>query len=101
MIDNLIDHIQKAREEAYIREIQANTIIIDSDLAYMNHFYMYRPNGYSEVSASILGLKIEYADLKPLAVNFILLEKKEAKPKELEDYTREELLQELLRREEE
>lgn len=101
MIDNLIDHIRKAMEESFIKGIQANTIVIDREIAYMNHFYINTGIGYGEVSASIFGLKIEYADLKPLAANFILFEKKEEKPKELQDYTNEELLEELLRREQE
>lgn len=101
MIDNIIDHIQIAIEEAYKREIKVNTIIIDREIAYMNHFYINTGIGYGEVPDAIFGLRVVYANLKPYDANFVLLERKESEQKELQDYTNEELLQELLRREQE
>lgn len=102
IIEDIIDHINKAKLEAIKRNIKINQIIIDKDLAMTNHIYFKNVDGnISEANPMILGLSIKYQEnLKQDGYNFIIdyNENLDKKPKTLADYTEEELLQELLRR---
>ncbi|MCR4661661.1 MAG: hypothetical protein K5765_06670 [Clostridia bacterium] len=68
-INNIIDHIRKAHEEALKKGIETNAIIIDRDIAYCNNLYI----DNCVINPMILGLKISYsATPLPLNSNFIL-----------------------------
>lgn len=66
---NILEHIMKAREEAMRRQIEANTIVIDKDIAYQNELYF--ENGI--IRPAIFGLKIMYAEHLPNNANFSIL----------------------------
>jgi len=73
MVKDLFEHIMKAREEAINRGIEANTIILNTDLAICNGFSAVFDNRIDEFPPMIFGLKIKYTN-KPLPNNaaFIL-----------------------------
>lgn len=100
----LITHIQKAQRLTLKKNIKANEIIIDEDLAIINKFaYISIDGSIHQSNTMICGLKVAYEkDLaKDFGYNFILTETTEPQePKTLQDYTDEELLKELLRRKE-
>lgn len=104
IIEDIYDHIYKAYNEAIIRNIKANQVIIDRDLAITNHIYFKNIDGnISESNPMILGLSIKYqANLKQDGYNFIIgyNPRLDEKPKTLADYTTTELLEELQRRNE-
>lgn len=102
--ESLITHIQKAQKLTLKKNIKANEVIIDQDLAIINKFaYIGGDGSIHQSNAMICGLKVAYEkDLaKDFGYNFILAETPEPQePKTLQDYTDEELLKELLRRKE-
>lgn len=102
--ESLITHIQKAQKLTLKKNIKANEVIIDGDLAIINKFaYIGVDGSIHQSNAMICGLKVAYEkDLaKDFGYNFILAETPEPQePKTLQDYTDEELLKELLRRKE-
>lgn len=102
--ESLITHIQKAQKLTLKKNIKANEVIIDGDLAIINKFaYIGGDGSIHQSNAMICGLKVAYEkDLaKDFGYNFILAETPEPQePKTLQDYTDEELLKELLRRKE-
>ena len=102
--ESLITHIQKAQTLTLKKNIKANEVIIDEDLAIINKFaYIGVDGSIHQSNAMICGLKVDYEkDLaKDFGYNFILAENPEPQePKTLQDYTDEELLKELLRRKE-
>ena len=79
-MDNLIDHIQKAQEQALIHNIKINSILIDKGIAISNGFYDYGSGIISKISPMVLGLNVVYINnLKDKGVNFALcyIERKE------------------------
>lgn len=102
--ESLITHIQKAQRLTLKKNIKANEVIIDEDLAIINKFGCIGIDGSMHQSKPMIcGLKVAYEkDLaKDFGYNFILTETTEPQePKTLQDYTDEELLEELLRRKE-
>lgn len=105
IIKDIYDHICRAKTEAIIRNIKANQIIIDKDLAITNNLYIQGiDETLTEINPMILGLAIVYqANLAKDGYNFIIGYNPilDEKPKTLADYTTRELLEELQRRNEE
>lgn len=105
IIEDIYDHIYKAYNEAIIRNIKANQIIIDRDLAITNHIYFNNVDGsICDCKPMMLGLAIVYQEnLAKDGYNFIIgyNPRVDEKPKTLADYTIAELLEELQRRNEE
>lgn len=79
-MDNLIDHIRKAQEQALIHNIKVNSILIDKGIAISNGFYDYGSGIISKIPPMVLGLNVVYINnLKDKGVNFALcyIERKE------------------------
>lgn len=102
--NNIMEHIENARIKALENAINANKILIDKDVAMVNGIYVpideYR---IEKTRPMILGMQVEYEEKlnEFFGVNFFLYEKKEEpinQEKRLEDYTNEELMEELGRR---
>lgn len=104
IIKDIIDHINKAKLEAIIRNIKANQIIIDRGLAITNHIYFTNVDGsMCDCEPMMLGLAVVYQEnLAKDGYNFIIgyNPRLDKKPKTLSDYTTTELLEELQRRNE-
>ena len=105
IIKDIYEHIRKAETEAVIRNIKANQIIIDKDLAITNNLYIQGiDENLKEINPMVLGLTIVYQEnLAKDGYNFIMSynPRLEQKIKTLADYTTRELLEELQRRNEE
>lgn len=105
IIEDIYDHIYKAYNESIKRNIKANQIIIDRDLAITNHIYFKNiDGGMCDYNPMIFGLAIDYdKNLRKDGYNFVIgyNSRLDKKPKTLEDYTTAELLEELQRRNEE
>lgn len=105
IIENILDHIQKAKLEALERNIKVNQILIDEDLAITNHICFKNVDGsICEYEPMIFGLAVEYdKSVRENGYNFIMgyNPRLDEKPKTLADYTTKELLEELQRRNEE
>lgn len=107
IIKDIYDHIRKAETEALKRKIKINQIIIDKDLAITNNLYIQGIDEQSKkINPMILGLAIDYQEnlRKDDGYNFIIgyNERIDTKNKDiriLANFTKEELLQELLMRE--
>lgn len=69
---DIIDHILKARHEVEMRDIKANMIIVDQDLAISQHFY----STYNEYPPMVFGLEVQYVKnlTKDLGANFVISE---------------------------
>lgn len=79
-MDNLIDHIQKAQEQALIHNIKVNSILIDKGIAISNGFYDYDAWIIRKIPPMVLGLNVVYINnLKDKGINFALcyIERKE------------------------
>ena len=70
MVENIIEHIRKAQLEAHKRNIKANTIIIDTELAMINNLLC--PN-YPNM---IMGLEVKYEHnlTENYGINFAITE---------------------------
>ena len=70
MIDNIMEHIHKARIEAQKRHIKVNTIIIDEELARTEHLLI---DNYI-IQPMIMGLEVKYLKhlTKDYGFNFVL-----------------------------
>ena len=70
MIDNIMEHIHKARIEAQKRHIKVNTIIIDEELARTEHLLI---DNYI-MPPMIMGLEVKYLEhlTKDYGFNFVL-----------------------------
>lgn len=103
-MNDLMKHIQKAKEYALRDGIKANTIIIDEDIAKVNGFQiMLFPNTITNVPNMILGLDVYYEkDLREkigTPTNFVVAEMKKVELKTpLSEYSTDELLEEIKRR---
>lgn len=101
---NILEHIEKVREQTIKKCIRANTIIIDKDVAMVNKLWIpISPNSIVETPRMLMGLKVEYeenlSDKLGVDCNFIMAEKKIATPKTpLSEYSTEELLDEIRKR---
>ena len=87
MMNNILEHINKAKEEFLKNGFEANTIIINEELARTEHLLI--PVGDDTVFSfppTILGLKVEYAKKLPLDANFIVTKTNKPKEDELEYY---------------
>ena len=62
MIDNIYDHIIEAKIEAEKRMIEANTIIINKNLAFSDKGCIQFLNNITEYPPMIFGLKVVYAN---------------------------------------
>ena len=105
IIEDVLDHIYKAKMEAIKRNIEVNQVNIDEDLAMTNHLYFPNVDGsISETNPMIFGLAINYVkNLRKDGYNFVVgyNPRLDEKQKTLADYTTKELLEELQRRNEE
>ena len=102
-MDDLMEHIYKAREYAIRDGIREAMIIIDTGIAKVNGFLIQERTGFLTIPPMIMGMSVKYDNkLKDLTgANFIITEDKlpENLPhKELCDYSNEELMEELNRR---
>ena len=100
---DIYEHIRNAREWAIEKNIMDAMIIIDRDIAYTNQLYIQEGNGFLSVPPMIMGMEIKYDPClsERLGVNFIITENKHNEVKErtsLEEYSTEELLDEIKRR---
>ncbi len=85
MMDNLIDHIREAQEQALIHNIKVNSILIDKGIAISNGFYdVTNLDGLHtdvrKIPPMVLGLNVVYVNnLKDKGANFALcyIERKE------------------------
>lgn len=74
-MNNIYEHIRKAKIQAEKEYIKANTIIIDKDIAIANNLW-YESNPIPPI---IFGMKVEYSKALPNDINFAILEKHEQK----------------------
>ena len=103
---DILEHIEKVKEQMLRDNIKANTIIIDSDVAKVNGFqYLSAPQTITDVPVMFMGLDVGYEkDLSEkigIPVNFVMAEKKIEKPETktpLSEYSTEELLDEIRKR---
>ena len=101
---NILEHIEKVKEQMFRDNIKANTIIIDSDVARVNGFqYLSAPQTITDVPPMYMGLQVLYEkDLSEnvgIPVNFVMAERKIHKQKTpLSEYSIEELLDEIRKR---
>lgn len=67
--------VQAAREEAFNRGIEANTIIINKNLAFVKEFFLKDPyfRSVSKLPPMIMGLEVQFADM-PEKRSFLLFE---------------------------
>ena len=108
-INDLYEHIAKAKEIAIRDGIKANMIIISPSVAKVNGFPMAVSHTYGmkefkkeivEVPPMIMGLEVQYDEIvRDYGAYFIIAEKpKNREKKSLEDYSTDELLEEIRRR---
>ena len=102
---DIIEHINKVREQAIKQYIRANTIIIDKDVAMVNKLWFTLPpdNSIVETPIMLFGLKVEYeenlSDKLGVDCNFVITNRNTIKPKTpLSDYSTDELIDEIKRR---
>lgn len=102
LVDNIVSHIEKAREEAIRKLIIANTIIIDEEIAMVNGIYFPYEiggvKGYSQIKPMICGLNVIYKRnmAKEFGFNFAIFKQEEQKHKtSLSEYSTKELLDEI------
>lgn len=72
MMNNILEHINKAKEECLKNGFEANTIIINEELARTEHLLISVGDTVFSFPPTILGLKIQYAEKLPLDANFIV-----------------------------
>ena len=108
-VHDLFDHIQQVKDYALKEGIKANMIIISPSVAKVEGFSMAIPGSVSslgvhnEIVSSptmFMGLEVQYDErVKDYGANFIIAKKPEKqKVKSLEDYSTDELLEEIRRR---
>lgn len=69
---NIYEHIIKAREEALKRNIEANTIIIDKEVAVTNDIYFRDGDTLRHMKPMIFGMDIQYSKKLPNNANFVI-----------------------------
>ena len=101
---DILEHIEKVREQMFRDNIKANTIIIDSEVAKVNGFqYLSAPQTITYVPPMFMGLQVLYeenlSEKVGTPVNFVITERKIHKQKTpLSYYSTEELLDEIRKR---
>ena len=101
---NILEHIEKVKEQMFRDNIKANTIIIDSEVARVNGFqYLSAYQTITDVPPMFMGLQVLYEEKLSEKVgtpaNFIMAERKIHKQKTpLSEYSTEELLDEIRKR---
>lgn len=99
---SVLEHIAKARDEGLKRGFKLNTIVIDEDLAYSNGFGVVLNSELRfSINPTIMGLNISYKKnlKKEYGYNFIIGNNEiETTEKTLDDFTNDELIEELRRR---
>ena len=100
---DILEHIEKVKEQMFRDNIKANTIIIDSEVARVNGFQYFSPDTIVDVPPMFMGLQVLYEEKLSEKVgtpaNFIMCERKIHKEKTpLSEYSNEELLDEIRKR---
>ena len=101
---NILEHIEKVKEQMFRDNIKANTIIIDSEVARVNGFqYLSSYQTITDVPPMFMGLQVLYEEKLSEKVgtpaNFIMAERKIHKQKTpLSEYSTKELLDEIRKR---
>lgn len=101
---NILEHIEKVKEQMLKDNIKANTIIIDSEVARVNGFqYLSAYQTITDVPTMFMGLQVLYEEKLSEKVgtpaNFVMAERKIHKQKTpLSEYSIEELLDEIRNR---
>lgn len=100
---DILEHIEKVKEQMLRDNIKANTIIIDNEVAKVNGFYFTAPPFITDVPPIYMGLQVLYdeklSEKVGTPVNFVMAEIKIEKPKTpLSEYSTEELLDEIRKR---
>ena len=101
---DILEHIEKVKEQMLRDNIKANTIIIDSEVAKVNGFqYLSAPQTITDVPPIFMGLQVLYeenlSEKFGTPVNFVMAERKIETPKTpLSEYSTEELLDEIRKR---
>lgn len=103
--EKLIQHILGAKREADRLDIKTNAIVINENYASVDFIKACSDlsgNIHTQKISGILGMNIHFTkDALPDNVSYMIFKKPEQpKQKKLCDYTKQELLEELLRREE-
>lgn len=108
-MQDILEHIEKARNYMLKEHIKANTIIIDSDVAKVNGFqYLSSRQTVADVPTLFMGLQVLYennlSETVGIPVNFVMTERKIPKPlmpkTPLSEYSIDELLEEIRKRSE-
>lgn len=84
-MNNLIEHIRKAQVEALKQNIEANTIMIDKDIAYSNNLMGFIGQSYYEFPPMIFGMKVLYKEELPNDAGFIITETPKNKMERIQD----------------
>jgi hypothetical protein len=101
---NILEHIAKAREQAIKKNIRANIIIIDKDVAMVNKLWIpISPNSIVETPRMLIGLQVLYeenlSDKLGVDCNFVMADSGTIKLKTpLSEYSTDELLDEIRKR---
>ena len=100
---DILEHIEKVKEQMVRDNIKANTIIIDSDVAKVNGFQYFFTDTITDVPQMFMGLQVFYeenlSEKVGTPVNFVMAERKINKQKTpLSEYSIEELLDEIRKR---
>ena len=101
---DILEHIEKVKEQMFRDNIKANTIIIDSEVARVNGFqYLSAYQTITDVPPMFMGLQVFYeenlSETVGTPVNFVMNERKIHKEKTpLSEYSTEELLDEIRKR---
>lgn len=101
---NILEHIEKVKEQMLRDNIKANTIIIDSEVARVNGFqYLSAYQTITDVPTMFMGLQVLYekklSEMVGTPTNFVMAERKIHKQKTpLSEYSIEELLDEIRNR---
>ena len=100
---DILEHIEKVKEQMVRDNIKANTIIIDSDVARVNGFQYFFTDTITDVPPMFMGLQVFYeenlSEKVGTPVNFVMAERKINKQKTpLSEYGIEELLDEIRKR---
>ena len=70
--DNIYEHILEAKKETQKRYIEANTILINQEIAYSNNLFIQDNDMITEYPPMIFGMKVFYDNNLPNNANFII-----------------------------
>lgn len=83
--DNIYEHILEARKEAQKRYIEANTILIDKEIAYTNNLFVQDDYMITEYPPMIFGMKVYYDNNLPNNANFIITQTSKNKMEQINE----------------